>query len=352
MARVRKPTRSKGRPRPERGSYWLPAVLGAGLVGGALLAFVVVSLIGADAAAWLSDFVKSPGFGGICAIVVALIAFVGISRQVGVSKQAIEQARRSSADSLSSSREALEHQREKDAASAWWERFEWAASRAIPADEKAAPFPYRAVLSTFEALMKDARDEVQQAAIAAVMDEASRRESFASRPDQGDDAAQTQRDAVRSALDNFVRATRETPARSLETEFRLYELEVLDALSRLEQRGIRILTELRVSGQRTQLGFIPDAVVLVSGQSVIVEIRAGSKRDTMPRILIESFVNRLRANSITTPVVVVTPARVPSQPEGVDGVSLRLVQWRGSKDDGALFEALLAAARTSPSATG
>ena len=87
---------------------------------------------------WISDFAKSPGFAGLCAIAAAVLAFWGIHRQVAVS------------------RKGLAHQREVEMKRAWWERFEWAASRAVPASKDGIPLPYDVILNTLTSLLDTA----------------------------------------------------------------------------------------------------------------------------------------------------------------------------------------------------
>lgn len=213
--------------------------------------------------AWISDFAKSSGLAGVLAVVAALIAFLGLNLQ-------------------------LSHQRRAESNRAWWERFQWASSRALPVDPKHEVFPYNAILRTFEALHESATDIVQQGAIGAVMEIASARneghvttttsqaadaalggevadEVVTADPAAGSGAFLQSVYADLSALRSYVAATAGTPADSPQTRARLLESQVGAAL---HDSGI----PMRPGTARTADPG-PDFVVAVGARFVGIEVK-------------------------------------------------------------------------------
>ena len=241
---------------------------------------------------WISDFAKSPGLAGVLAVVAALIAFVGLRTQ-------------------------LAHQRRAETNRAWWERFQWASSRALPADPGHDALPYEAIVNTFTALAESASDQVQEGAVGAVMDVASSRARTAADEESGvvdADAAATTSGAASGASDathdagsatpdagaveggalspdrrsevdsrptpqrqlsfsspeylralgRYVTATAGTPADSAPVRARLYEAEVVGALENLPS-DFNLIQTRRASG--------PDLVVERSGVRVGIEVK-------------------------------------------------------------------------------
>ena len=123
MTQIRKEAAEKEPPFIRRSTaLWITTAVG--LVSAVVSASIVLAIDRPNRASlgeWISDFAKSPGLSGLCAIAAAVLAFWGIHRQVAVS------------------REGLAHQREVEMKRAWWERFEWAASRAVPASKDGVP---------------------------------------------------------------------------------------------------------------------------------------------------------------------------------------------------------------------
>lgn len=97
---------------------------------------------------WLADFAKSSGLAGVLAVFAAMVALFGLNQQ-------------------------LTHQKRADADRAWWERFQWASSRALPLDPSHHRFAYASIIDVLTALANSATDEVQEGAVGAVMEVAS-----------------------------------------------------------------------------------------------------------------------------------------------------------------------------------
>jgi hypothetical protein len=131
--------------------FWALSALIALIAGSIGAVFVLVISRGREEpfVAWLGDWLRTPGFGGACAVVAAGIALVGISIQLGAS-------------------------RSRDSESRWWLTFEWASDRGLPRSPSEASLPFDATLSTFNALASAARTDTQRSAIRGLVDEVVR----------------------------------------------------------------------------------------------------------------------------------------------------------------------------------
>jgi hypothetical protein len=132
----------------KRGLRWIALALTA-LVAGALGGLTVLWVNGtADnpVVGWFGGWLKSPGFTGLCAVVAASIAFIGISLQLNAN-------------------------RERDADAAWWQSFEWASDRGLPRDPLELGLSFEAALDTLNALATAARTDIQKNAVRGVVDE-------------------------------------------------------------------------------------------------------------------------------------------------------------------------------------
>lgn len=338
--------------RPSRGGYhWV--LLGLTAVLAASLGVIATLMIDREhrwgIGPWFSDFLKSPGLAGMCALVAALIAFIGISRQVRVSRESVELSGRSAAQAQINAQHSLEHQRAAEQDRAWWNTFEWASSRAIPSDKSAEPLPYVAVLKTFQALAGSAIDDVQRAAIAGVMDVAATRAGETIVDDAVDDrdgADNDSTDQIRSALSAFVASTTNTPARSPAVEYQLYELDVINALTRIEGGDVRLL-----GGWRELVptrGFRPDAIVEVNGTRVVVELKLFRKSSTQSRHRVIETMRRIRDASVRDPILLVSQPALDFGADIESDLSFRAVSWSSPSDDDALRQALLEVAELRP----
>ncbi|MGW9587790.1 hypothetical protein [Microbacterium sp. NPDC055455] len=131
-----------------RGGRWAAVILIAFLCGtlGGLVVFWVNGASTNPVISWFGDFLKSPGFTGLCAVIAAGIAIVGISLQIHASRQ-------------------------RDTDAAWWQSFEWASDRGLPRDRSELKLPADAAIDTLNALATAARTDIQRHAVGGVVDE-------------------------------------------------------------------------------------------------------------------------------------------------------------------------------------
>ncbi len=274
---------------------WL-AILGmiVSLFVGAVIAIWIGAAREGDVRTWLGEFVRSPGAAGLAAVIAAVIAFIGISNQVRVSRQ------------------VLEHQRLAAAADTWWGRFEWFSDRAFPADERRQPFPDAVAVSILERLADTATDDVQESAWQGMLDELRTRISDAEKAPVAVDAA-----APSGPTSGWVRDRSGGKAQT-------YEAEVLGVLSGLSGVGI-VVTQVVSSGDT---GF--DATVDVGGQSVDIEIKYAARPEAARA---RAGIARLLRNHMaqgSVPLVVVMPLDVPLQLANDGTVSV--AKWAGPED--------------------
>lgn len=322
--------KTRGRTEPQRirlsVAIWIAA--GVGLTTAVISAVIVVGIDRTERAplgAWLSDFAKSPGLAGLCALLAASLTLWGILRQVATSRRGIE------------------HQQEAESNRAWWERFEWAATRAVPASKDDNPLPFGAVLSTLTALTEAAKDDVQRTAIGAVMEVAADKSNeptnenelpaYEEVPPAGDRTIQ--------ALQNYVRAAGNTPARSAMVEAHLYEYQVIEALKRLlSPENVRIQPLLSPENVHIPRGLrMPDAVVTHREKLIVIEVKAyrkgrglGSEAAAQIRPLIEM--------AGADAGLVVAPIELQFETQNRERDNILGVAWVSPEDDAVLLRAL------------
>ncbi len=303
--------------RQPRGWKLIGIIVGTALIAGTVSAAAALAIDRPHrwgVGAWISDFVKSSGMAGLFALVAALIAFWGIQRQVA------------------QSRRTLAHQQDVEQDRAWWTRFDWAAERAVPASTTDERLPWPAVLSTFDALASSARDDVQRRAVGAIMEVAA-----GSTQPAADDAAP--RDATvapegayaLSALRAYVNTTADTPAQSAAVSARLYEAEVLQALTRTLGESVETWTGTATAA---------DAVITQNDQRIAIEIKAytATPGPNSTRQL-ENQVHQIKMASASTGVVVVAPVPL-RMTEAARDDRILAVQWRTTDDDAELARAV------------
>lgn len=234
------------------------AAFGSGLLG----CFALLSINGAagdPVVRWIGDWMKSPGFTGLSAIIAAGIAFVGISLQMNATRL-------------------------RDADAAWWQSFEWASDRGLPRDRTAKALPPAAALDTLNALASAARTDIQKNAVGGVVEEVIRRGSLGqsnedpaaidsgSPPASGTDAItgepevadgdQTRSEDFSSAIWRYAAQQVGTAAESRRAAASAYETEVLRALRHQFERVVPVR------------GNAPgDVIVDTRQRSLVVEIK-------------------------------------------------------------------------------
>ncbi|MDD2857192.1 MAG: hypothetical protein PHU75_00800 [Candidatus Nanopelagicales bacterium] len=290
-----------------RPPLWV-AILGAiaSLFVGAGIAIWIGAAREGNVRTWLGEFVRSPGAAGLAAVIAAVIAFVGISNQVRVSRQ------------------LLEHQRLAAAADKWWGRFEWFSDRAFPPDTRQQPFPDAVAVSILERLADTATDDVQGSAWKGMLDELRTRMA-----DTEESPGAVDPSAPSSRPSGVARDRSGGKARA-------YEAEVLSALSGLRGMGINV-TPATKSGDT---GF--DATVDLKGRRVDIEVKyAGRPEAARAAVGIARLLRNHMAHG-SVPLVMAMPIDVPL-PLANDG-TVSVVKWNGPNDTLALAAAIERAA--------
>ncbi|MCB2413265.1 restriction endonuclease [Demequina sp. TTPB684] len=285
-----------------------------------------VALAPASQAPWwqgLLDFAKSPGAAAFAALLAAVIAFGGISKQVAVS------------------RASLTHQKESAQADAWWAMFEWASDRAIPRRQDERPLPVSVSIRTLERLAAEATEQVQEAACAGVIDVLTPAIDAA-----GLGLAVDGRDAVASegelagfaALASYVESNAGTPAASFAAEAHVYEFRVASALVSLSTQNPRVKI-YRNPPSAADHG--ADAIAVVDGLRVIIEIKAYRSAAGLPSKILQA-IRRLRGRvPDADAILVITTFPADLGPDQESELRATTALWRGPEDDARLLEALL-----------
>lgn len=270
--------------------------------------------------AWISDFAKSPGLGGISALAAASLALWGIFAQTNVAKR------------------SLNHQRQVDKNSAWWERFEWTSSRAVPRSKDETPLPYEAVLSTLTSLAETATDDVQRRAVGAITQIAAEEESGGKSADTVRlNTLPTELTARIEALQKYSQAAGDSPARSTAIDAQLYEFQVTEALKRiLDPDSVRtgdVYPNTVTSGR-----IAPDALVVHNGKRIVVEIKNYKKPWFNNRNTVLQVRNLIEATNAHAGIVV-TPTEIPAVSQ-FKSLGIITAKWSSTEDDSTLRTAL------------
>ncbi|WP_425864755.1 hypothetical protein [Arthrobacter sp. TWP1-1] len=295
------------------------------VISAAIGAYLAVTLATSNLAAWgqwLRDFAQSPGAAAFAALIAAVIAFNGISRQVSVS------------------RESLAHQMQASTADAWWTMFEWASERAIPSRPGDQPLPTSVIVRTLQRLADDATSEVQEAACAGVIDVLTKNiDSAMSEPHQGDaDGASSERDeSAIAALASYVDSSRGTPAASAIAEALVYKNNVIKSLISLawDDPTIKVFPKPSLA---SDAGF--DAIAEVNGHRVVIEIKAHRGAERLSKTASQT-ISRLRVEGAEADgYLLITPFPSPLAPGQESELRAVATQWSKPEDTASLLEAL------------
>lgn len=265
---------------------------------------------------WARDFAKSPGAAAFAAVIAASMAFVGISRQVAVS------------------RSALDHQRDAANTTVWWETFEWASTRALPAGETDVPLPDSVTISTLQSLSLTATNDVQRAACAGVIDALTARVDIGTESHEQDVAHETPSSAALNALTSYVAASGGTRAASAKAEAVVYEHKVLSALTTFGP-DFRVFREPPGTDSRA------DAVVEVRGEKVAVDVSFARTPQVVRARARSAAMHRRELN--LGPLVLVSRFPPPFTPEEEAEMRVVVAQWDSVEDMTHLRDALLRA---------
>ncbi|MCS0644956.1 hypothetical protein [Curtobacterium flaccumfaciens] len=289
--------------------YWVTAT--AALAGGLGygMGLAIAGPHESTAGQWLLDFSKTAGAAAVAAVVAATIAFAGISRQV------------------SANREQLKHQQKDAASQRWWESFEWAAARGIPAKKEDIALPYDTSMNTLFALRDSATSEVQRAACLGLIEELAKQLKTLENHGTPSTAEQN----AWSALTKW--ATADTSA-SPTVRASIDEHETLSAIrALLEDRPdlvSSLSTNVRVSTSadaRGSTGKFPhlvlDAVAEVKGVPIVIEITHSNDPARKMRFLRE----RLKGTEYErVPMLAITRVEGPNL-SPVSRTPVRLLRW-------------------------
>lgn len=270
-------------------------------------------------ASWIGDYLKSPGI----AVIAALIALFGISRQVAVS------------------RETLKHNRDSDADTSWWRSFEWAASRALPENEGSSPLPADVIISTLQSLARSATTDVQRVACAGLIDALAPRVVNVAEGTPGSETTGGSTNAAFLALRSYVSASNGTTAASPAAEatvreYEAYKHRVLAALSTLPA-PIRAFREPEISNSKA------DAVVMVGDTRVALEV-SYARTPSVVRARFNAAAH-LRQDLTTAPLVLVSRFDSPFPDGGGSAERVVVAKWNSPADNDGLRAALERAAR-------
>lgn len=270
--------------------------------------------------AWVSDFAKSPGFAGICALIAASLALWGILNQVTVAKR------------------NLDHQREVNDSHAWWARFEWAATRAVPVSKDEVPLPYDAVLSTLTSLTESATDDIQRGAVGAISQVAAGQQDNTQEVDDLPTGMPRATQQLRlSLLQNYAKAAGESLARSPAIEAQLYELQVIEALKRVLPSH-NVSTEPFRNASDTRM-MHPDAVVTHKGKRIVVEVKNYSKHQRLNSNVTDRIRTLVEASDADA-AIIITPVELQLSSAGQSEESITASVWASPNDDDNLRTAL------------
>ncbi|MFJ4175395.1 hypothetical protein [Microbacterium sp. NPDC089696] len=271
---------------------------------------------------FVQDFVKSPGLGGIAALVAAMIAYRGIKGQV------------------ETSRAALASQQAAEEADRWWTTFQWTADRALPSVKLDVPLPEPVAIATLKELAVTATDDAQQIACAGLVNTlGSKAEALLEEPDDSSEASQealrsvkateaaAQEAMISAALASYARATAGSLAESSVAQERTFEIDALAAVERTARSlGLEYEREPYVGmddeRSRGRHSRADAAVVSLTGRRVLIAVHSS------PRVggISSNYFRRL-ANNGRNSLLIISPFPQPKAMEEFPA-STRWLQWK------------------------
>jgi hypothetical protein len=331
-------------------ALWVVATFAACITLGVFIFGVFVAIFTATwtseaAGLWFREFFKSPGAAACVALVAAGLTFWGLSRQLRVS------------------RSALQHEQAKTENASWWQMFEWTTSRGLPSAKDDTALPISVTVTTLQELAARATDDVQSAACAGVIDHlgsplrASDHDPL--RMPSSDDHAgsapegRPQADASAiTALSAYVNATAGSPAASAVVEGLLYEREVIGALEQV----IGDLGSIRANpGGRSRSGgtdfYETDALLELPLGDVLVDIhkvgdsvgRRAKLADRIRQLGRASRIMALKSPEGPKPRILIltdSAKAVEYLKDRADQAGVSLVRWAADGDNEVLRSAL------------
>lgn len=300
------------------------------VVLGAYLALSLASAHLPGMGVWLRDFAKSPGLAACAALVAAIIAYQGISKQVAVAQL------------------SLDNQEMAKRSDTWWEMFEWASNRAFPPDKSAQPLPASVTVSTLTELVSEATTKAQRVACKSVVDTLTR--NVEAKPENPfKDPHNSKFDiSFANSLQTYIDVSQNSEAASPAAASTLQKIvdaenylqSILNALSTIEHNETDIMVS-SISRTRSIDDGV-DAVVKVGGQPVSIIIKFSSAALLSKQTLLKQL--RPFYNLGTTPCLVVTSSAFPLLVPELREMRAHVTQWQTESDNPALLRALRSAA--------
>lgn len=293
---------------------WIVFAILTGLAG-AMIASALRAGDIANFGQWAIDFSKSSGLAGLFALMAALLAYVGISRQVGVA------------------RSSLAHQEDAARDGSWWARLEWISAKAIPSSQSDQIWPRDLTIATIQGLSDTAIASVQQTACKGMIDlltgqvevelsskaaESGAQDSSAVKPGPvvGNALRQSNSPSI-GALSSYARSNRGTPAASAMAEALVFESEVMNGLATLNRTNPRVF--------RTPPDGHADAIALRDGRQLLIEIKWSSSVESLLRSVIH-YVDVLRSRDVSDPVLIIGPYEL-NLPQKFHEADARYIAW-------------------------
>lgn len=213
------------------------------LLGSAVLSALYLSGFGSEGALATAKLINSNGFLGVCAIGAALIAFLGVRRQVAAQDQWNRRDR-------------------------WWARYEWVADRELQSNRQKAVIPADVSVTHLTALLSDSEDDSQKAAVRGVLDLALARDRDGH--DKDGKFSGPMEEALQGYINVAERVNAPIPKRLQETDFidRTERL-LADEATRLFGGEIEITKLMRVDNKR-----FADLAIISRKGLVIVEFKS------------------------------------------------------------------------------
>ena len=340
---------------------------------------------------WLRDFSVSPAFAGACAVVAALIAFVGLTQQTKAQMEESEKTRL--------------REIEADQLDAWWRSFDWASSQVERIGTSGTQVPLRNQINSVANLESRAVDAATKQACTGLMEtlikvrkaeeevetrkrsettinedpESSSHESgfSASSTISNPPAEENSEEAIlvkdakswihpqSSALDRSESSERrmeeeldQRPGWLLngedrdETEslFRSYALSTTGTAGESDAVTGRVYEEavFRAIGRKWSLergfdlknGYKADAVLRFShDKNVLIEVILRSDPEQLRRAIVSTDKKLSSQLPPGSAAIIVTPTLLPLALSG-DKTSSQVVSWNGPDDDQALLAAI------------
>lgn len=236
---------------------------------------------------FLQDFVTSPAAAGCAAVLAAVIASVTFNMGLRHSKEEAQATRR------------------KEAAEAWWEKFEWVTDRILPKDSRQERIAKPLAADLLVSLSTMAAEEFQREAVLGITNHyvlKIENDTALSSPDRDVNAE------ARS-FRNLAESTNSAAASSVALAAE-YEQAGLQALSATweETNELQILPTIALHEGRT---IRPDAILNVKGHRIVVDFKAWNRFHPASVDRTTNHFELAISQNILTDILLVSMAELP-----------------------------------------